>query len=95
MEICPFEELGCKFLHAKSSNKIDQPKKVNDTTWGEEDEKTENSDDKHYTSFHTSTSTPIKIEFKCEECKDKSQCTDCFVRQDWAIAHDRVEKVAF
>ena len=41
------------------------------------------------------TSTPIKIKFKCEECKDKSQCTDCFVRQDWAIAHDRVQKVAF
>ena len=31
-----------------------------------------------YESFVTST--PQKIKFQCEECENKTQCTDCFVR---------------
>ena len=33
------------------------------------------------------TSTPQKTKFDCEDCKNKSQCTDCYVRQDNRHVH--------
>ena len=32
------------------------------------------------------TSTPEKF-FQCEDCNDKTQCTDCFVRQETTPLH--------
>ena len=32
------------------------------------------------------TSTPEKV-FQCEDCDDKTQCTDCFVRQETTPLH--------
>ena len=32
------------------------------------------------------TSTPEKV-FQCEDCNDKTQCTDCFVRQETTPLH--------
>ena len=34
------------------------------------------------------TSTPKKTKFECEECENKSQCTDCFVGQTLASSCD-------
>ena len=28
------------------------------------------------------TSTPVKRKIQCEECKNETQCVDCFVRQE-------------
>ena len=28
------------------------------------------------------TSTPVKRKFKCEDCENKMQCVDCYVRQE-------------
>jgi hypothetical protein len=35
------------------------------------------------------TSTPQKFEYECEECINKTQCTDCFVRQHEATGQIR------
>ena len=103
---CPFEMLGCKFLHILSDNcKLGQscslklcsyqhsrvvPKKVHFKDIEEEVE----VEDSHMDSIsgHSvddiensgssafQTSTPIKHIRHCDECVDKSECTDCFVQ---------------
>ena len=74
---CPYEELGCKFLHevandckfGKICNKEMCPRR-------HPEEKLENIGD-----IETDTvSTPQKINDQCEECENQPQCTDCYVR---------------
>ena len=62
---CPFEDLGCKFLHLYSDNQEERkPKTLNL--------------DEGLGSFHTST--PKKPFEDCEEFLDGSKCTDCIVK---------------
>ena len=84
---CPFEELGCKFLH-NVSEKFDS-----DYTDKEMNEKTSDSANSDDIDINSSveetkvdgkklpfiTSTPRKIKLTCEKCADKSQCEECFV----------------
>ena len=34
------------------------------------------------------TSTPQKKKIDCDECKQKSQCVDCYVREEYASKDD-------
>ena len=79
---CPFEELGCKFSHdIHKSDEVNQ--KVVDIT---SDVKNSISvecslsfekEDETSLSFHASTP---KSFYNCEDCQNKSQCVDCFVK---------------
>ena len=112
---CPFEEIGCKFLHAEAkscgfgskcnkrlcplrhheednvqsdvnSSKVEKHEGVKESDMSSEEFQ---SDD----SFLTST--PNKIKYECEECINKTQCTDCFVNQHEAtgqISHGGPKK---
>lgn len=57
--------------------------------YNEEEEKEVN--DTEISSMNESslfkTSTPKKKKIQCSECLNKSQCTDCFVRQTLKIGH--------
>ena len=98
---CPFEVLGCKFLHSKakvckagqncqrrlcplrhSEDELDTDSDVI-TTIG--DDHTNETEGRDTSEFHADepllTSTPQKVQYECEECINKTQCTDCFVRQ--------------
>ena len=55
----------------------------------EDDSMAGNDTTNEYTSFLTST--PQKTQFNCEDCRNQSQCTDCYVRQETV----RVPKVHF
>jgi hypothetical protein len=95
---CPFEEHGCKFIHAVSENCVfgescrrrlcpcrhpEETRHVVDNTKSYV-ETNEMDDNDHTVHDYSSfvTSTPRKSSFQCEECFNQSQCTDCFVRQD-------------
>ena len=43
----------------------------------------DNDEDNETVSMNESfvTSTPQKIKYKCKECENQQQCTDCYVRQ--------------
>ena len=104
---CPFEKLGCKFLHAVSKicelgqtckrhlcpfrHTTDKSVASKDTEMEdvEDDSMAGNDTTNEYTSFLTST--PQKTQFNCEDCRNQSQCTDCYVRQETV----RVPKVHF
>ena len=104
---CPFEKLGCKFLHAVSKicelgqtckrylcpfrHTTDKKVASNDTEMedAEVDSIDENDTTDEYNSFVTST--PQTNQFDCEDCRNQSQCTDCYVRQVTV----RVPKVHF
>ena len=65
-----------------SEEEIDNMKDIDDEI--PEDDYSEDTDnDTSPVDEHNSfvTSTPQKTEFQCDECVNKSQCTDCFVRQ--------------
>ena len=92
---CPFEELGCKFLHSVSQickfgptcekrmcsfrHTKQKKDKVTNIENVEVSEEVENDELADDSNFMTST--PIKGKFDCEECHNISQCTDCYVRQ--------------
>ena len=94
---CPFEALGCKFLHAEAKSchfgqnckrklcPLKHIEEVSNTTKDEElineTEDTDTSDEEVSSHMPFMTSTPQKVNYDCEECEDKEQCTDCFVRQ--------------
>ena len=62
---CPYEDLGCKFLH-----------------------ETSDLDDNSAIDFDSVvTSAPQKKIVQCEECFNRSQCTDCYVRQVMMTEH--------
>ena len=65
---CPFEELGCKFLHLFSDTEVKRP------SWKQVISTLEES----WESFYTST--PRKPFEDCEECLKTSKCTDCIVK---------------
>jgi hypothetical protein len=99
---CPFEELGCKFLHSvsqickfgpTSEMKKDKVTDIENVEVSEEVENDELADDSNFM-----TSTPIKGKFDCVECHNVSQCTDCFVRQHMEtgeLATNKKKKVNF
>ena len=66
---CPFQELGCKFLHIIPDTKV-----INTTSWKS---MTQSLDDSFGSFF---TSTPRKPYEDCDECKESSNCTDCIVK---------------
>ena len=92
---CPFELLGCNFLHSVSKTCKFGPscskrmcsfrhsklrmEKVADIENIEVSAEVEKVELEDDKSFMTST--PIKGTFECEDCQDISQCIDCFVRQ--------------
>ena len=99
---CPFEELGCKFLHAKAKichlgqsckrtlcplkhieDVFHTQSRLQSTKDEELINENEEIDTSNEFSAHMSfmTSTPQKVKYDCEECVDKEQCIDCFVRQ--------------
>jgi hypothetical protein len=86
---CPFNELGCKFLHSVAENcLIGQkckrrlcPNRHVDSTI--EDKQNSEILETEETDFNTiMTSTPKKRTFQCEECTNGQQCIDCYVMQD-------------
>ena len=98
-KMCPFEELGCKFLHIGSKfcrfgqecdnkmcpfrhSKESEPSEANDTNTKLNDVEISDMEDNDSPDkiVNFVTSTPRKID--CEECKNQSQCVDCFVRQE-------------
>ena len=91
---CPFEEMGCMFLHSTSDictfgqtcrrklcprrhSKEKSDTEINDTTEDTIDRIAEESEE----SSNFITSTPKKNPYKCEECLNKTQCIDCYVRE--------------
>ena len=89
--MCPFEELGCKFLHVfarncrfgQRCNKWLSPRRHVDTEIEMVEEQcSKNGEDSETVDDNESfvTSTPQKSKFQCEECENKTQCTDCSVR---------------
>ena len=112
---CPFEELGCKFLHTVSRSckfglecsKIMCPFRHPKVTVGNEDatdiQENENvekdiienekieinkmdnivmENDFMADNDFFLTSTPEKRQFECRQCQNKTQCVDCYVRED-------------
>ena len=94
---CPFEAIGCKFLHSVSQlcqfgltctkrlcpNRHSGDTK-NITETGQkcyESSEQEEMDTSAEECGSFLTSTPVKRKFRCVDCDKKSQCTDCFVRQ--------------
>ena len=97
--MCPFEELGCKYLHINSKlcrfgqecdNKMcpfkhsyeKEPSETYDTISRLKDAEISDMEDNDSPDISVNfvTSTPRKI--ACEECRNQSQCVDCFVRQE-------------
>ena len=107
MKKCPYEKLGCKFLHAVSKicelgetcerhlcpfrHTMDMSVASNEDEMEVVDD--DSMDGNDTTTEYTSflTSTLQKSKFDCEDCINETQCTDCFVRQ----ATIRVPKVHF
>ena len=58
----------------------------NDTNDTIEDSKMEDNDYSADNSDIFVTSTPEKV-FQCKDCNDKTQCTDCVVRQETTPLH--------
>ena len=56
----------------------------------------DNDEDNETVSMNESfvTSTPQKIKYKCKECENQHQCTDCYVRQHEETGYQG-EKVDF
>ena len=97
MKTCPFEELGCKFLHvqlSRYSQTIERQKHadISNVSENEESENEDSFDEEMLNDMNHDdkflTSTPKKTKFECEECENKSQCTDCFVGQTLASSCD-------
>ena len=100
---CPFEEFGCKFLHISYKNcQLGQKCKRTLCTYRHSETKSNSIDDKEIDNLENSegtedetaedtisftTSTPQKGRFECEECKNQSQCTDCYVKQVTVKSH--------
>ena len=93
-KLCPFEELGCKFLHDVSENDIyDQSGdkkhdkqqftsyKTSDTDDNKNVENQQYLDEIEGTTEIKSfyTSTPKKSTYQCENCQEKIQCDGCYV----------------
>ena len=93
---CPYEELGCQFLHVvsemcKHGQKCQKrlcPQRHSEEKGNTEDNTTdtdnsldEENDEEKNSSSSFVTSTPLKAMFQCEECEKNEQCTDCFVRK--------------
>ena len=82
---CPFEELGCKFLHGKlkrMSESENQSIIINNSGQTENDFEMS----KFYTSTprkhgYSKSDQTMKDKFKCENCFQKSQRSDCFVNE--------------
>ena len=90
--LCPFEELGCKFLHDSDIQENDITSDISEITTGSRStgiscsEKTEDS----FESLEFCTSTlkkpgqiksheSKKRKLQCENCTDKAQCDGCYV----------------
>ena len=94
-KFCPFEELGCKFLHTiaqkcrlghKCKIRLCPRRHSESDTETDRDTKhvgdNDETEDKMDECISFVTSTPQKNEFECGECENMTQnCTDCFVRQ--------------
>ena len=90
---CPFEELGCKFIH--DVHKLDKVvQKDVDISVETDDsismESFETEDDT--SSFHASTP---KSDYNCEECQNKSKCVDCFVKHTLGHGNGKERKLFF
>ena len=81
---CPFEELGCKFLHDVDIEDI------SDKNCENEENKSIDYSSESERSFQTSTPKSDR----CEECMDRSECTDCIVRHVLGN-HDKRRKLNF
>ena len=78
--VCPFDDLGCKFLHTKSVDTIDDALKKNVVV---ESEDMINSFDiteetKVINAFLTST--PKSVVKKCGDCLEEWECVECLVK---------------
>ena len=78
--MCPFDNLGCKFLHTKSVDTIDDALKKNVVV---ESEDMINSFDiteetKVINAFLTST--PKSVLKKCGDCLEEWECVECLVK---------------
>ena len=91
---CPFEVLGCKFLHSKAKvckeghncqRRLCPLRHLEEEEHAKSNYATEsNVEDKDISedTCNFVTSTQVKRKFNCEECKNQTQCVDCFVRQE-------------
>ena len=87
-EKCPFNEFGCKFLHAVSNDcKLSQAEEESKLIETNVDDLENDSMNAYSESSLFKTSTPKKKRIQCSECLNKSQCTDCFVRQTLKLGH--------
>ena len=89
--ICPFKDLGCKFKHevdikATFEEKGDTSKGISDKDKCQSLENSSLVKNGYSSSFQTSTPKSIN----CEECKNKSECTDCIVRHTLGIPRGRM-----
>ena len=76
---CPFEELGCKFLHSfaeDTSDKVENKSKPDYVDKEGEDKKF----DKTSENTPLCTSTPKRTMKQCEECVDGLECINCLIR---------------
>ena len=107
---CPFEEHGCKFIHAASNfctfgttcsrrlcpsrHQEEKSHGVDDPKSGVDKDITEIDDDTIHDDSSFVTSTPRNGRFQCEECINQTQCTDCFARQI-IMTSDKPHRVHF
>ena len=82
--ICPFDDLGCKFIHSIDPyhSVIDKSTETeNESGLEEGDNETDPDSNEETKTIETfCTSTPKK-EVQCEECKNTSECIDCTVKR--------------
>jgi hypothetical protein len=93
---CPYEKLGCKFLHTIAKKcefrskcarrlcpfrheEIESTRNVSDDMT--DDSETDDNDNFAMNLDSFVTSTPQEKSIKCEDCANRTQCTDCYVRQ--------------
>ena len=89
--VCPFEEMGCMFLHEDSVIcKFGEKCSINFCSYkhrkvGDDedkyDEKIEENDESELITSTFQTSTPKKRDNQCDDCVNTSECVDCIVKR--------------
>ena len=88
---CPFEELGCKFLHCTDKN-IEKLERMSESENRSIITNNSGQTENDFEKFQFYTSTPrklghsksyqnVKEKLNCENCLHKSQCSDCYVNE--------------
>ena len=87
---CPFEELGCKFLHIDPEEKSEKVANYieNDNVGELEDKSFDLTNDLP----QVITSTPKRTKKQCEECIGELECINCMIRNTDSLLRNKFGK---